>query len=117
MTQDEFVAAIKLVVREQAVEGTLDVISSPPGRKVLPEEKSRSEWFNRLDEKQKVYIREIVIEAVDDALFGLLCVIDGVRAIEKSGVKGKLKLIYESAEGEELVLNSSEEEYLHDLYN
>ena len=48
------------------------------------------------------------------AVFGFLCVLDGVKAIKKTGVKGHLKL-YNEKEKKSVLLNDSNEDYLHDL--
>jgi hypothetical protein len=49
-------------------------------------------------------------------VFGFLCVLDGVSAIEDGEVKGKLNLFYEK-HGKQQLLNDPQEEYLHDIFN
>ncbi|WMM31799.1 hypothetical protein [Shouchella clausii] len=60
-------------------------------------------------------VSQIIHESIDEALFGLLSVLDGVSAIdEKPG--SEWKLIYKNKDQEKL-LNDIETESLHDLYN
>jgi hypothetical protein len=61
-------------------------------------------------------VLEIVKESVETSVFGFLCVLDGVRAIEDDEIKGRLDLFYDKA-GNQQLLNNPEEEYLHDLFN
>jgi len=57
----------------------------------------------------------IAAGAVDRALFGLLCVLDGVRTVEDGEVKGDFQLNY--VKGTTTRLNATDEPTLHDLYN
>jgi hypothetical protein len=52
---------------------------------------------------------------VDRAIFGFLCVLDGVRAIEGARDKGRLVLFYDRES--RVLLNNPDDEYLHDIYN
>jgi hypothetical protein len=115
MNSEEFIEKIKLVVRDAAVEGTVENLLDPPGRSVGDRMRLRSEWYNSLSIDEKSYITDVIVEAVDEAVFGLLAVIDGVRVIEKEGTKGRFVLIYRK--DEDTVINSPDEAYLHDIYN
>jgi hypothetical protein len=59
-------------------------------------------------------LNEIIKEAVETSVFGFLCVLDGVRAIETSD-KSNLKLYYEKA-GNVVLLNDEDDDYLHDIF-
>lgn len=60
-------------------------------------------------------VSQIIHESIDEALFGLLAVLDSVSAIdEKPG--SEWKLIYKNKDQEKL-LNDIETKSLHDLYN
>lgn len=115
MNSLEFIKVIKKVVRESSIEDTISNIEEPPGRGASEAEKRRSEWFASLNNSQKEIIESIVSDAVDEAIFGLLCVIDGVRSIESGDKKGRLVLKYLGVTEE--LLNDPEKAYLHDLYN
>jgi hypothetical protein len=54
--------------------------------------------------------------AVDKAVFGFFCVLDGVRAIEDGRLGGALELRYVGG-GLSQPLNSAEDDMLHDLFN
>jgi hypothetical protein len=114
MNAEEFIHAIKLAVRDAAINNTIDVLARPPGRKPSQELLRTSEWYNSLDARGRAILAEIVAIAVDDAIFGFLCVLDGVRAIEDTTDKGRLELSY-IKDGVE-VLNDSNL-MLHDIYN
>jgi hypothetical protein len=115
MNSEEFVAAVKEVVRDSAIGDTIENLEDPPGRKVPEAEKQRSEWFNNLSEKDRSNVESIVTEAVDEALFGLLSVLDGSRAIEDGDDKGRLLLVHKGLT--EVLLNDPDKIGLHDLYN
>lgn len=115
MNSEQFISAIKKVVRECAIEDTVENLEDPPGRKAPEAEKLRSDWFNGLAEDERSMVESIVSDAVDEALFGLLSVIDGARAIEDGEDKGRLALIYKGLNEE--LLNDPDKIGLHDLYN
>jgi len=113
MDSREFVEVITRVVRDDAIAGTLSILQQPPGR--LPGEvTANSAWYHSLDEGQRARVSSIVRTAVDQAVFGFLCVLDGVRAIEDGETKGYLELrhIKEKAS----VLNPMDGPMLHDIY-
>ncbi|PPD29448.1 MAG: hypothetical protein CTY19_17430 [Methylomonas sp.] len=111
----EFIKNIKIVVRDGAINDVISVTENPPGRKVSQQLKTRSEWYLSLPDEQKEIVKSIVSDSVDSALFGFLCVIDGVRAVENGPDKGKLELLYSKEES--VQLNSPDGLMLHDLYN
>lgn len=114
MNSEQFISIIKKVVRECAIEDTIENLEDPPGRKVSEAEQLRSDWFNGLSEGDRSKVESIVTDAVDEALFGLLSAIDGVRAIEDGENKGRLVLIHKGQA--ENPLNDPEKIGLHDLY-
>jgi hypothetical protein len=115
MNSQEFVKIIKLVVRDGAINDVISVTENPPGRKVSQQLRTRSEWYRSLSDEQKEIVKSIVSDSVDSTLFGFLCVIDGVRAIESGTNKGSLELIY--TKDESVHLNPKDGLMLHDLYN
>jgi len=61
-------------------------------------------------------VAEVGKEFVDAAVFGFLCVIDGVRAMGEDGAVVDFELYCKK--GDETVrLNPGQGEFLHDLYN
>ena len=115
MNSEEFVEAVKEVVRDSVIEDTIENLEDPPGRKVSEAEKLRSEWFNNLSDNGRSNVESIVAEAVDEAIFGLLTVLDGARAIEDGDDKGRLLLVHKGLT--EVLLNDPDKIGLHDLYN
>lgn len=115
MNSDEFVSAIKTAVRNGAIEGIIDELVKPSGRTVSGQKRVSSELYHSLSEPNKRVLKGIISEAVDDAVFGFFCALDGVRAIEETGEKGELQLIYRKNQ-EETILNDPDNIYLHDLY-
>ena len=115
MNNEEFVKIVKTIVRDQAVEDTLENLHNPPGRKISETEKKRSQWYNSLDEQQKNYIESIVLDSVSEAVFGFFCVIDGVRKFDDDNNEATLSLVYKGAN--EVVLNNMDKTYLHDIFN
>jgi hypothetical protein len=116
MNSRKFVEAIKHEVRDSAVEGAIENYSKPAGRAPRRELVETSGWYNSLDETGRMMVERIIRESVDEALFGLFCVLDGVRNIEDDEGRGELKLLW--AKDDALVLlNDPKEEYLHDIFN
>ena len=73
-----------------------------------------SAWFNELATRDRQNVERVVEMAARPAVFGFLCVLDGVRTIENGPVKGQLDLRYRR--GDELIsLNDDHGEELHDL--
>lgn len=117
MNAEEFVAAIKMVVLDAAVRGVESSLLSPPGRQPAEGLVRASEWYLGLPDDSRSMVMDVARDAAHAAVFGLLAVLDGVRAIEGYGPKGSLRLAYVSPSGEESVLNDEAGEELHDLLN
>lgn len=115
MDQIEFIEAIKIVVKETAINDIKSMLTNPPGKKTGREKIELSKWYNNLNENDKSFIHTIIRESVEISVFGFLCVLDGVRAIE-GREKGELKLYYEK-NTLSILLNDFNSEYLHDLFN
>ena len=114
MNSEEFVELIRIVVRDGAASEVLGVLKAPPGRRPPAELCERSDWYNALDDNQKRMVSSVILDAVDRAVFGFLCVIDGVRAIENGEKKGALELRY--VNDGSVLLNTPDGEMLHDLW-
>lgn len=79
----------------------------PAGRRPTSEIVERSAWFNGLAPADQDRVQTVAEDAGKAALFGLLCVLDGVRAIEDGPSAGSLELRY-IADGMETLLASTE---------
>lgn len=115
MNSKKFVDVIKLVVRDAAIMDVIAISENPSGRRVSEMQKSRAEWLRSLNGNEREIIKSLVTDAVDQTLFGFLCVLDGVRAVENGPAKGAFELRY--LKGESVLLNPQDESMLHDLYN
>ena len=116
MDKEEFIKLIKSEVSESAIESIVENLIDPPGRKPSPELVAQSEFYKSLSSENQEVINKIVSEAVHEAVFGFLCVVDGVRSISKAGETSNLKLYHANNE-QNTLLNTEQEEYLHDIYN
>lgn len=114
MHPEQFVDVIKKVVSESAVEGVISELHSPPGRRPQADLMAMSAFWHTASGEQKEMIAQIIRLAVDDAAFGFLCVLDGVRAIEEGDHKGELSLAWRK-DDTTVVLNQNGD--LHDYYN
>lgn len=112
MDKEKFVKIIKLDVRDSSLSELTRILLNPPGRLPKKELKDLSVWYNSLNDNDKKNLLEVSKMVLDLGLFGFLCILDGVRLINDSGT---LQLSYQN-DGEKLILNDSQQEYLHDLY-
>jgi len=116
MDAQEFIDALKLVVVNVTVDGINSTLDRPPGRKPAKELTELSDWYHGLEIKDKHMIRQVIKEATEMAVFGFLCVLDGVTAIEDTEDKGKL-LLHFKKNGNSILINDPDKEYLHDIFN
>jgi hypothetical protein len=116
MDTREFIDAVRIGVRDHGASGIMELLQSPPGRRPAEDLQAQSRWYHSLDEEGKRILSSIVLRAVDHAVFGFLCVIDGVRVIEDKPDKGELELWYVGAGNERVLLNPPEGDFLHDLW-
>ena len=116
MKSDEFVEVVRAVVLESSVKSVDSLLRQPPGRKPKPELVELAKWFSGLSEEHHTKVIDVARLAAHQAVFGLLAVIDGARAIESSPVKGRLELKYVSQTGSR-ILNDPNGPQLHDLLN
>lgn len=114
MNSEKFIDALKYHVRDAAVEDIINKLKIPSGRRILPQAKALSEWYNDLSEENISNINTIISLTAHDVLFGVLAVLDGARAIDEE--KGQLKLIYKTSE-HDVILNDPSEIGLHELLN
>ncbi len=113
MTPKEFVVALKSECRDSAVAGCLGDLQLPPGRKPAPELVKLSEWYLSLSTDGQENVAAAMRQAADATLFGVLCVIDGVRAVEPVGAKSQFVLTAKRLGAESTI--SPGPDLLHDL--
>ncbi|MEM9514446.1 MAG: hypothetical protein AAGA42_06270 [Actinomycetota bacterium] len=114
MTKREFVDALVEVAFDQVISGEISTLLDPPGRSPSTDLVARSEWFSGLPEDD----RSLVVDSMRSAAYGVLhrvlCVLDGVAAVDSRPNKGALTLTYER-DGSSVDLTSRAEADLHAL--
>jgi len=115
MKAEEFIATVKQVVHDSAVESVCSTLESPPGRRPSRRLTELSQWYHTLSPADRQRLSEVVQHAVHSSIFGFLSVLDGVRAIEDGPDKGNLELAFTHGTERQL-LNDPEREFLHDIY-
>lgn len=116
MNKENFIQLIKQVVSDSAINGTIENLEDPPGCNPSKDLLELSSWYLNLPEHEQNIVKKIVTDSVNEAVFGFMCVLDGVRKISDSEKFGKLSLTYH--EGQDVVeLNDEHGESLHDIYN
>lgn len=113
MSPKKFITLIKTAVSDAAIEDTVSILVSPPGKKPAPRLVEISSFYNQQSAEGKACIEKIITESVEQAVFGFLCVLDGVRSIEESKDKGVLSLSHEGRQATKLNTDGN----LHDLYS
>lgn len=115
MNPDEFIATVKQVVHDSAVRSVTSKLKSPPGRRPPRRLTELSQWFHSLSPTDQHHVSQVIQHAVHSSIFGFLCVLDGVRAIEAGSDKGILELAL-TRDTERQLLNDPEREPLHEIY-
>jgi hypothetical protein len=115
MNADEFIEALKIAVHDSAIRGIDTTLRKPSGRQPAPSIVAASHWFGALPPGDQDMVRRIISLSVHSAVFGMLTVLDGVRAIEDQEKKGQLVLNFEDDSGV-VRLNDVHGEMLHDIY-
>src|SRR6266480_1807979 len=115
MNGSEFVDRVVEAVRDSAVRGTVSQLRRPSGREPRKDDVTLSQWFNSLSRKDRDAVEAAIRKGVDHAVFGFLCVLDGVRSISQPSDREELRLFAIGRAGE-ILLNDPSEELLHDLY-
>src|SRR5262245_2927572 len=93
MNQIKFVRVVIKHVLDVAVRSTNKVLTAPPGRRPTPEELSLARWHAGLGESDKDFLNTAIRETADAAVFGFLCLLDGVRSVG-DGKPGNFQLTY-----------------------
>lgn len=113
MNPSEFVDALKTGCADAAVSGCISTYQSPPGRRPAQTLLDLSNWYRGLDPADQANVVAAMRDAADATLFGVLCVIDGVRAIEDHPDKSEFRLTATRSGSTSII--SPGPEHLHDL--
>lgn len=115
MNSDQFVAALVEHVHEPAIQGVISQLESPSGRRPPAKNVQLSEWYAQLNEQDRTNLHAVVGRSVHAALFGALCAIDGVRALQDGSTGHEFQLL-SVEQGNVERLNRPDDESLHDIY-
>ena len=115
MNAKDFIDTVRTVVVESSVKSMENNLETPPGRRPDKRLIDMSKWFNGLNDAEKKMVTGLIKESVEISVFGFLCLLDGVTAIEDTEAKGKLELFYEKGVNR-VLLNDPKQEYLHNLF-
>jgi hypothetical protein len=118
VTPEAFAHAVKTEAFDSAVEvvtGTLR--DGPPGRRPSPRSVAMSAWYAGLEDSDRAMVTEVIRDATHSAVFGVLCMLDGVRVADGAPHAG-LELTASAPDGGTTVLASSRSASdLHDEFN
>lgn len=92
MTPEFFVESLEKHCRDGAVEDCIANLMKPPGRKPAESLVQLSSWFRALPPNDQEMVALAMKQSADATLFGVLCVIDGVRVIENGPEKSVFEL-------------------------
>ena len=91
VTREQFVQAINTEALDTAVRDTLLDLHDSPGRRSEPSLTELQQWYQALDPHTQELVEQVARMAADSATFGVMAILDGVRAIE-AGDKSNLVL-------------------------
>lgn len=109
-TKDKFINEIYEKIRIASFEAMVRNLKKPVGRAPNPKLIEMSKWYNNLAIEDERQLQRIMKDAIDEAVFSFLCVLDRARSLEGVNFDFSLK----NAEG---MIETGDGEYLHDIYN
>lgn len=117
MTSEKFIKGVRQAVYDSSSQIILSVIDRPPRHRPTRAILELSKWYHTLGPAEKDHLRMAIEMSAHNAIFGMLCILDGVRSIwfDQDDAKGRLVLKYVK-DHEEVLLTSPEEEMLHDQF-
>ncbi len=113
MNTESFVESVRVEVQTPAAAGCLEQYAVPAGREPSERLKRISAWYRSLSPTDRSFVAEVTHDAADAAVFGLLCVLDGVRVLEPN-TKLELWAVQGTTRTQ---LNGPANDLMHDLYN
>lgn len=113
MTPEDFVRAVRISCIDDVVKDCVGSYVAPPGRKPHSTLLRLSAWFNALSSADQAMVSEAMRDSAEAAVFGVFCIIDGVRAVDSGSGKFEFRLTAQQS-GQESLLSPSNT-YLHDL--
>ena len=115
MKSEAFIKSIKTNVHDSSVSGVVETLTHPSGRKPPKRVAELSAWFCSLSASDRARVEQVIQFAVHSSIFGLLAVVDGVRAVEGGHADGSFELSYRRGDKHDILTGASQE-MLHDIY-
>ena len=118
MTKEEFVAVVRTEVLESAASESIEMYEEgPPGHSPHESDVRLSKWYKSLSVADQDMVRNVALDVSHGAVFGLFCVLDGVRVVEDGPVKGDFFLTYRKGDVEVQLTSDDDCNFLHDILN
>ncbi len=111
MKKEDFIKKIIERVRESAIHAMEINLEKPAGKSPDKKLLAMSVLYHSLNEKDRKTLKSIFTDAIDEAIFGFLCVLDGARGFNENGL---FELLYKDEDITEII-NSGDID-LHDIY-
>jgi hypothetical protein len=113
MTPEIFISTLRTQVCNGAVEAVVAALAAPSGKEPSQRDVQLSDWYNEQPSSVQDRVREVIEEAVEQATFNFLAVLDGVAPVGS----GEARLELSAADGHNrMMLNNPSGEELHRLF-
>lgn len=116
MNKEKFIDKIIISVRDGNISDIEDDLIKPAGRSPARSLLEMSTWYNNLNQHDQNMLKKVVTKAIDESIFGFLCILDGVRSVKDELGEDYFDLTY-TLDGITSHLTNDDEEYLHDIYH
>jgi hypothetical protein len=114
MNSYEFVGGLKNYVYEHAAPNAIESLDRPD-KDDSADFLRAADWVKSLAPPDRVHLLRAMKLAAEDAIFGMLCVLDGVRVVENSSDKSQFALL--AIRNLEIdVITDVRGELLHDIF-
>lgn len=107
MDQSTLIDSLRAVILDGLPTGLIEYWENPSGRLQTDERRNRADWVRGLTASDREFLEDFAAEAARSAMFGVLAVLDGSRAIEDPPRTGHLELCYVNANGASLLASSA----------
>jgi hypothetical protein len=115
MSPESFVEALVSTVHRSSMRGVAEELAEgPAGRRLDTRSKELTNWYAGLSPEDRRNVLAVIARSVHAAVFGFLCVVDGVRAIEDGGAT-ELE-VFAKTGADRVLLNSRDAIMLHEEY-
>jgi hypothetical protein len=116
MNKDTLVQKIKESLLDRGTKDLMVLYKNPPGRKPSQKLIRISQWLSTLKEEDQEIVRMVINDSIQSTIFGLFCILDGVRFLENEEEKTQFEL-YALLNSQRSLINKPDAEPLHDIFN